>query len=79
MIIGAKRALGHLGGSGELRTFRLLKQRYEYNHFGGGERKVREEGGKPELFCKDVIHASPRTQSLPQLRETIGSGDENGA
>lgn len=32
---------------------------------GGRERKVREEGGKPELFCKDVIHASLVLRAYP--------------
>ena len=29
------------------------------------ERKVREEGGKPKLFCKDVIHVSLVLRAYP--------------
>ena len=32
---------------------------------GGRERKVREEGGKPKLFCKDVIHVSLVLRAYP--------------
>lgn len=41
---------------------------------GERERKVREEGGKPELFCKDVIHASLVLRAYPNYEKRLALG-----